>query len=137
MKSIYVTDRNNQTASFTIYKKETDNQTKQLNRTKTTNAAYYLTPFLIDLLQIQRSKTTDAISKCIVDLDQLALNVDADIDSNDLKLFTKIDISFFAALDTRITDCFSYLNGEPDLNLLIAKTFEAVEKSLQFNTSGR
>lgn len=104
---------------------------------KKSNAAFHLTPFLLKIFDIERSNLTDAISKSIVDLDDLAQHIDSKIDVKDTTLSKNLDFNKFTNLELRIVECFSHLTEAPQLEQLIIDTLECVNISFKYNTSER
>ena len=104
---------------------------------KDSNAAYHLTPFLIKVLGIGESSLTIAISKSIVDLDNLAQQIDAEIDVENSTMPIGLNYNNFENLELKIVECFSHLSNAENLEKLISDTLECVNRSFKYNTSER
>ena len=104
---------------------------------KEKKAAYHLVPFLAKIIGIEESNLTKAISKSIIDLDNLAKNIDGDIDSDSSYIPKELTYNKFKNLEMRIVDCFSYLTGSPELENLITETLKCVNISFKYNTVER
>lgn len=104
---------------------------------KESNAAYYLVSFLLKILGIEKSELTDAISKSIVDLDDLAQQIDSKIDIDSSSISKKLNYANFKNLELNIVECFSHLSGSPHLEKLIADTLKCVNSSFNYNTIER
>ena len=104
---------------------------------KESNAAYHLVPFLLKVLDIEKSEMTDAISKSIVDLDDLAQQIDSVIDTKDNCISQKNNYTDFDNLELNIIECFSHMTGSAQLEKLILDTLKCVNKSFKYNTVER
>lgn len=108
-----------------------------IKRCKESNAAFLLVPFLLKILDIQKSDLTIAISNSIVDLDNLAQQIDAKIDIEDGITSNEINYTKFEILELNIIECFSHMIHTPHLEKLIVETLECVNTSFKYNTVKR
>jgi len=108
-----------------------------IKRRRESNAAFHLVPFLLKVLEIEKSELTDAISKSIVELDDLAQQIDAVIDIDNSPISNELSYTKFKNLELKIVECFSYFTGLPKLEILIADTLKCVNTSFNYNTVGR
>lgn len=100
-------------------------------------ASYHLVPFFLRFLGLKESEMTKAISKSIVDLDELAQQIDAVIDNKSNSVSDYFTFQNFKGLEIKIVDCFSYLSDSPQLHNLITDTLVHVNKSFKYNTVDR
>ncbi len=100
-------------------------------------ASEHIVPFFLETFEIKRTKLTNSISNVIVELDNLALQIDKVIDDSNVKITGTPTFENFKNLENKIIDCFSPLVGQPGLESLIIDTLKSVNISFKFNTTRR
>lgn len=126
-----------------IYTPSHVKELQSVNKTKNNkqSSAYNIIPFLADIFKISDYDLIKSYSKCIIELDNLAKQIDKELDTNAEKknqsFIVAPSIQSFEGLDVKITDSFSYLVGLTDLENLISETMEAINVSFKYNTTDR
>jgi hypothetical protein len=100
-------------------------------------ASEHMVPFFMKILDSKESNLTNAISQCIIDLDNLAINIDSQIDAPGSQLINGAAIDRFDNLESKIVDCFHPLSHIPEFRDLIIETINCVNISFRFNTTQR
>jgi hypothetical protein len=101
-------------------------------------SSHYIVPFLLTVFDLEKSDTTNAIEKAIIELDDLAIRVDSIIDSLDCNSFSIAPcVKLISKLDESIRECLFPLKNHSKYQELITETLCCVEMSLQYNTVDR
>lgn len=101
------------------------------------NASEYIVPFILNIYNIKESELTKAISKCIIDLDNLAIKIDSIIDSKNYKGFTSLSIRDFNGLSKKIEACLIHLKDRKNHGQLVEFTINCINVSFKYNTTER
>lgn len=108
-----------------------------LRESKLGKASEYVVPFFLEMLGLKETMKTQLVSQCLVNIDNLAIQIDSLIDTNDFESTSDLSIEKFDDLETKILNCFSPLSGVPEFNRLITSTLDRVNESFYLNTSKR
>lgn len=100
-------------------------------------SVYHLMPLFVDIFELSDEKLIKDVESCLVNLDNLAIEIDTLIDSNFANFKASKKIKDFAMLDYKIDDCFNPLTKYTEINHLLPKCKEYINKSLLSNTTNR
>lgn len=100
-------------------------------------SSYYVVPFFLKTFNIKKTDLTKLIHECIIELDNLAIQIDSKIDSKNSFFLEKADINSFDGLKSQIINCFDPLKNQVGIHSLIDETINYVEISFKFNTTER
>jgi len=100
-------------------------------------ASEHIGPFILDVYDIKESYVTQLITKCIIKLDNLAIQIDTLIDSTKIETHSIDSVVFFDRLDSKVINCFDELKDFAEYNKLVSSTLDCVKLSLKFNTKER
>ncbi len=99
-------------------------------------SAHYLVPFFLKLFDIEKNELTTAIEQTIVNLDDLAIQIDSIIDGRGYNC-SRVDITTFPGLEKKILDCFTPLIILEIDNSVITETIDNISLSFYYNTIER
>jgi len=100
-------------------------------------ASEYITPFILKVYRISENPLTLSISKCITDLDNLAIQIDTIIDSKKTQIRSTLSVENINGLESKIVNCLNYLKGLKGYYELVSSTLDCVNLSFKFNTIDR
>jgi len=99
---------------------------------------YYIVPFFLDLFEKPQSIKSIAVHKTLVALDNLAKEIDEQIDWQfDKYIKVTPSITFNSDLKLKVIKAFTCLENHENYHKLLEQTFDCINKSFLYNTKRR
>lgn len=114
-----------------------NNQNDEMRPGRGQKSSEFLVPFFCELANIQTSPFTNAVSNSIIELDNLAIQVDHIIDKHDSLIKNGASIENFPDLSNKIIKCLDAIKDYPGYKRVTVETLEAVKHSFKYNTAER